>query len=104
MSSTRTHSPVDDPAINDLEEDIAVDHVSDEEVNNPADISDLNIKEETVAAKDPAPKENGVNEKPQDDTTNELVARNLELDKLRRELRVKNDSEEQMRQVSISVT
>ena len=34
-----------------------------------------------------------------EEANNELVARNLELDKLKREMRVKNDSEEQMRQV-----
>ena len=34
-----------------------------------------------------------------EEANNELLARNLELDKLRREMRVKNDSEEQMRQV-----
>merc|ERR1712025_261786 len=33
------------------------------------------------------------------ETNNELVGKNLELDKLRRELRLKNDSEDQMRQV-----
>ena len=32
-----------------------------------------------------------------EEANNELLARNLELDKLRREMRVKNDSEEQMR-------
>ena len=72
--------------------------------------SDLNSKENTRIQKKSVTKINGnlgseahnggsasvhnINE-----ASNELVGKNLELDKLRRELRVKNDSEDQMRQV-----
>ena len=93
MSSTRTHSPA--PSDN-TEEENGVNH---DIINNDEDCTVPNINNLQVTSDDKAAS-NGIDKRiVSDEATNELVAKNLELDKLKREMRVKNDSEEQMRQV-----
>ena len=124
MSSTRTHSPADDgyqdeerqedfsdvdtepevENIRNIEENLdTLEIVKDEERQS---ISDDHKKSPQLQQKRSVTKLNGDSplSKTNGPTTldaanNELVSTTLELDKLRRELKVKRDSEEQMRQV-----
>ena len=91
MSSTRSHSPHPDPA-----EDTDLPHTPDQirRESFTLDVSALNLKcNNNSPSKTPAPVPTA------DEADNQLVRLNLELDKLKRELRVKADSEDQMKQV-----
>ena len=86
MSSTRSHSP----------------EQQDSDDSNPHD-SDIKIRRESFSVELPVASTLNLkcnnNSPDNDESNNELVRLNLELDKLKRELRVKADSEDQMKQV-----
>ena len=85
MSSTRSHSP----------------EQHDSEDSHPHD-SDSRIRGESFSVELPVSTLNlkcNNNSPDTDESNNQLVRLNLELDKLKRELRVKADSEDQMKQV-----
>ena len=124
MSSTRTHSPADD-GYNDEDRHDFSDADTEPEVQEEEDVRKLEENLDTleivrgeqetqsisedhknaqqkpsvtkVNGDSPSSKTNGPNTL--DAANNELVSTSLELDKLRRELKVKRDSEDQMRQV-----
>jgi len=118
MSSTRTHSPADDGYNDeDRQEDFSdADTEPEEDIRNVEENLDtLEIVKERQSVSDdhkkaeqklsvtkvngdaPLSKTNGPTTLAA--ANNELVSTTLELDKLRRELKVKRDSEDQMRQV-----
>ena len=126
MSSTRTHSPADDgyqdedrqedfsdadtePEVEDIrniEENLDTLEIVKGEEQERQSISDDHKKSPPAQQKRSVTKLNGDSplSKTNGPTTldaanNELVSTTLELDKLRRELKVKRDSEDQMRQV-----